>query len=64
MMEMSSPAVAHHLRLLRASGLIESHRKGKETYYRASKSQKAQALHHMIEKIMDISCIKRGEQYE
>ena len=64
MMEMSSPAVAHHLRLLRASDLIESHREGKETYYRASKSKKAQALHHMIEQIMDISCIKRGEQYE
>lgn len=64
MMEMSSPAVAHHLRLLHASNLIESHREGKETYYRASKSKKAQALHHMIEQIMDISCIKRGEQYE
>ena len=33
MMEMSSPAVAHHLRLLRSSGLIESRRDGKETYY-------------------------------
>ena len=31
MMEMSSPAVAHHLRLLRSSGLIESRRDGKET---------------------------------
>ena len=29
MMEMSSPAVAHHLRLLRSSGLIESRRDGK-----------------------------------
>ena len=38
MMNMSSPAVAHHLRLLRSSGLIEFHRTGKETYYRASKS--------------------------
>ena len=61
MMDMSSPAVAHHLRLLRSSGLIEAHREGKETYYRASKSKKAQTLHHMIEQIMDISCIKRGE---
>ena len=30
MMEMSSPAVAHHLRLLRSSGLIESRRDGKK----------------------------------
>ena len=55
MMEMSSPAVAHHLRLLRSSGLIESRRDGKETYYRAVDSKKTQTLHHMIEKIMDIS---------
>ena len=59
MMEMSSPAVAHHLRLLRSSGLIESRRDGKETYYRAVDSKKTQTLHHMIEKIMDISCINK-----
>lgn len=57
MMEMSSPAVAHHLRLLRTSGLIESRRDGKETYYRASQSEKAQSLHRMIEQMMEISCI-------
>ena len=60
LMEMSSPAVAHHLRLLRASGLIESRRDGKETYYRASKSKKAQSLHHMIEEMMDISCFQKN----
>ncbi len=58
MMEMSSPAVAHHLRLLRAAGLVESHRRGKETYYRASQAKKAQTLHHMIEQMMDISCVR------
>ena len=58
MMEMSSPAVAHHLRLLRSSGLIESRRDGKETYYRASLSRKAQTLHKMIEEMMEISCIQ------
>ena len=57
MMEMSSPAVAHHLRLLRSSGLIESRRDGKETYYRASGTPKAQSLHHMIEQMMEISCL-------
>lgn len=58
-MDMSSPAVAHHLRLLRTSGLIESRREGKETYYRASDSKKAQSLHHMIEEMMEISCIQK-----
>ena len=61
MMEMSSPAVAHHLRLLRASGLIESRREGKETYYRAGTSSKTQTLHHIIEKIMYISCITKED---
>lgn len=54
------PAVAHHLRLLRASGLIESHRDGKETYYRASKNRKAQTLHRMIEEMMEISCFQKN----
>ena len=36
LMEMSSPAVSHHLRTLRGSGLIVSRREGKEVYYRAS----------------------------
>ena len=41
MMEMSSPAVSHHLRPLRNSGLIVSRRDGKEVYYRASSSNTA-----------------------
>lgn len=57
MMDMSSPAVAHHLRLLRISGLIESRREGKETYYRASQTQPAQLLHHMLEQMMDITVL-------
>ena len=60
MMEMSSPAVAHHLRLLRDSGLIQSRRDGKETYYRVSNTKKAQSLHHMIEEMMEISCFQQN----
>ena len=33
---MSSPAVSHHLRLLKSSGLIVSRREGKEMYYRTA----------------------------
>ena len=53
-MDMSSPAVAHHLRLLKTSGLVTSRRQGKETYYRASDSDKTQALHQMIEYLMGL----------
>ncbi len=56
MMEMSSPAVAHHLKLLKDAGLIESRKEGKEVYYKATDSAEAGALHKMIEKLMEISC--------
>ena len=53
---MSSPAVSHHLRLLKSSGLIVSRREGKEMYYRTADTELAQMLHHMIEKIGRITC--------
>lgn len=56
MMEMTSPAVSHHLKLLRASGLIVSRREGKEVYYRASTSAEAEALHKMIEELVEVTC--------
>ena len=53
---MSSPAVSHHLRPLKNSGLIVSRREGKEVYYRAADTEQAQLLHHMIEKMVEIAC--------
>ena len=35
-----------------------------ETYYRASQSSEAQSLHHMIEQMMDISCIHGNEHHQ
>lgn len=55
-MNMTSPAVAHHLRLLKTAGLITSRREGKEVFYRASNSDLAEALHRMIEEVMHLSC--------
>ena len=56
MVDMSSPAVSHHLRQLKNSGLIVSRREGKEVYYRAADTEQAQLLHHMIEKMVEIAC--------
>ncbi len=56
MMDMSSPAVSHHLKQLRSAGLIESQREGKEVYYEAARTPQARLLHHMIEEILEISC--------
>ena len=55
-MNMSSPAVSHHLRSLRESGLIQSRRVGKEVYYKAVDTTEARYLHHMIEDLMEIAC--------
>jgi Predicted transcriptional regulators len=56
MVDMSSPAVSHHLRQLKANGLIVSRREGKEVYYRAADTEESQLLHQAIEQIMEISC--------
>ena len=53
---MTSPAVSHHLRLLKASGLITSRRDGKEMYYKAAETELAQMLHHTVEKLGRITC--------
>ena len=56
MVGMSSPAVSHHLKLLRAAGLIVNRTAGKEVYYTAANTQQAQLLHHMIEDLVVIAC--------
>ena len=60
MLDMSSPAVSHHLRPLRDSGLIVSRRDGKEVYYRAADTPLSQLAHQMIEQVMEIACPKQG----
>ena len=60
--EMSSPAVSHHLRLLKDAGLVLSRREGKEVYYRAADTPTVKLLHSMIEKTMEISCPELGEE--
>ncbi len=57
-LNMSSPAVSHHLRPLRNSGLVVSRREGKEVYYRAADTPQSRLLHQMIEEVMEIACPK------
>ena len=56
MLHMSSPAVSHHLRPLKNSGLIVCRREGKEVYYRAADTEQGRLLHQMIEQVMEITC--------
>ena len=56
MMEMSPPALSHHLRQLKASGLIVSRRAGKEVYYRAAATAPVELLHHIMEELNHVVC--------
>jgi hypothetical protein len=56
MVNMSSPAVSHHLKQLKAGGLITSRRSGKEMFYKAADNERSRLLHSMIEKLMGIIC--------
>ena len=58
MVEMSSPAVSHHLRVL------TSRREGREVYYRAADTTQSRLLHEMIEQVMDVACPQWREEAE
>ena len=61
MVKMSSPAVSHHLKQLKAAGLIVSRREGKEVYYKAADTEQAQNFHHIIEWLVKIVCPSQTE---
>ena len=61
MVDMSSPAVSHHLKQLKAAGLIVSRREGKEVYYKAADTEQARNFHHMIEWLVKIACPSQVE---
>lgn len=56
LMDMTGPAVSHHLKQLKTSGLIVSRREGKEVYYKAASTRQSLLLHETIEQIMAIVC--------
>lgn len=56
MLGISSPAVSHHLRVLRECSLIGSRRDGKEVYYKIADSAVSIAMHSAVESIMDVAC--------
>lgn len=49
LMDMSSPAVSHHLRSLKLAGLIQSRREGKEMIYSARKTKLVDFLIRVID---------------
>ena len=55
-LNMSSPTVSHHLRVLKSYDLITNTRSGKEVYYKASEIPCSAILHNTIEQVMEIVC--------
>ncbi len=53
---MSAPAVSHHLRILRQTGLITNRRNGKEVLYTLAKTPEAKVIHQMIDGVLEMKC--------
>ena len=64
LLEMSSPAVSHHLRSLTESGLLVSRRDGKEVYYKAADAAQIRMLHEIVEQVMEIACPERTVDFQ
>ncbi len=56
MVGLSSPAVSHHLKILREAGLIISRREGKEVCYTAADTPRSRLLHSAVEEIFQVDC--------
>lgn len=53
---MSLPAVSHHLKMLKAARLLQARKCGKEVYYTIADNQEADLIHKIVDSIMDMKC--------
>lgn len=53
---MSSPAVSHHLRILKTAGLLKSRKEGKEAYYTLADTEEADLVHKIVDSVFDMNC--------
>lgn len=61
---MSPPAVSHHLRCLKQAGLISGRRVGKEVRYSLADTEEAQLLHQIVDKLLKSICPKGVPYHE
>lgn len=61
LLDMSSPAVSHHLRSLAECGLVVSRREGKEVYYKIADKAECELLHKAMETVMEMTCPRSRE---
>ncbi len=53
LMHMSSPALSHHLKILREAGVLEHERQGKEIYFWLNKAFMTEALQRVLTYLQD-----------
>ena len=58
--QMSDPAVSHHLRILKKTGIVQSRRIGKEVHYTLADTEEAKLLHRMIDDVFAMNCPNTG----
>lgn len=54
-LEMSSPAVSHHLRILKQADLLTSHRFGKEVHYTLAETNVAKLVHRIVDATFEMN---------
>ena len=55
-LQMSEPAVSHHLRVLRSAGIITLRKAGKESYYSLADTAEGRLVHKIIDDLFDFKC--------
>ncbi len=53
---MSDPAVSHHLRILKKTGVLTSRRLGKEVHYTLADTEQAVLIHRMVDDVFAMNC--------
>lgn len=53
---MSSPAVSHHLRVLKQAGILSYRKDGKEAYYTLADTEKAKHIHQIVDAVFNLYC--------
>lgn len=55
-LDMSAPAISHHLRILKQAGLLVSNRHGKEVHYTLAKTEEAELVHRIVDSTFEMNC--------
>ena len=53
---MTSPAVSHHISVLKNAGILAREKKGREAYYTLADTEDAQMVHHVVDAIFGLNC--------